>query len=380
MNNSCFFISLMNGAPWGGSEELWYRTALLMAHSGIKTGCAVYDWKEKEEKLSMLEKAGCRVYRMPNLEKTRSNFLPAFFRKLRYKNRLRQFIETLPVTEYKTTVINQGGFEVIHSPWKHFHKKLDRFLLTFHNYDERQNFSTTQKGILNAWLDSAAANLFDAGKIKDVLQKQLGREIPSASVQVNPITFQSPSSIVSYPATDGDYIFSVFAALDIKRKTQDKLVSIFAASKWKERPFRLYLYGEGQDKLYLQDMIDKTGLQDKVILKGHTTDVVSALRETHLVLHITNIDAMPISVVEAMAMSRPLIVSNVGDMPLWVKESENGWVSGSDIDAIEASLEKAWQAKENWAQMGATSFSIFQEKFPEQVEEDFINKYIGESK
>ena len=55
---SVFFISLMAGSPWGGSEELWYRTALLATQKGWKVGCAVYHWKEKESKMDLLQQAG----------------------------------------------------------------------------------------------------------------------------------------------------------------------------------------------------------------------------------------------------------------------------------------------------------------------------------
>ena len=44
---SVLFISLMNGAAWGGSEELWFQTALYAANNGYKVGCAFYEWPQK---------------------------------------------------------------------------------------------------------------------------------------------------------------------------------------------------------------------------------------------------------------------------------------------------------------------------------------------
>ena len=52
--SSIFFISLMNGAAWGGSEELWFKTALQAAKEGRKVACAVYDWPEKKAKMNVL--------------------------------------------------------------------------------------------------------------------------------------------------------------------------------------------------------------------------------------------------------------------------------------------------------------------------------------
>ena len=122
----------MNGLPWGGSEELWYRSALYAAQKGWKVGCAVYHWKEKEEKIQRLAQAGCSIYWLPNDGRSKSNLKE----KIQYqltKFRLRQFIQTLPVREYDTVVINQGGFEIFTPAWRNYWKQLDHYTLLFHN-------------------------------------------------------------------------------------------------------------------------------------------------------------------------------------------------------------------------------------------------------
>jgi glycosyltransferase involved in cell wall biosynthesis len=170
------------------------------------------------------------------------------------------------------------------------------------------------------------------------------------------------------------YVFSVFAALDFKRKAQDKLISLFATQRWRERPVILNLYGEGKDKAQLQALIAELSLEKTVFLRGHTTDVPAALKETHLVLQLSAIDAMPLSVVEAMAMSRPLVVTRIGDMPLWIHENVNGWVAASN--SAEDTLEQAWNSKDRWEEMGKASFRIFREKFPDSAEQSFIRNYL----
>ena len=76
-----------------------------------------------------------------------------------------------------------------------------------------------------------------------------------------------------------------------------------------------------------------------------------------MVLQITHMDAMPISVIEAMSKSRAVVVSNVGDMPLWVKDFETGWVAeNATVNAISNVLEIAWQNKEQWERMGKNAF------------------------
>jgi glycosyltransferase involved in cell wall biosynthesis len=105
-------------------------------------------------------------------------------------------------------------------------------------------------------------------------------------------------------------------------------------------------------------------MQDKIVLKGHTKDVKGALEGAHLLLQMTHIDAMPLAVMEALAMAKPLLVSNVGDMPEWVKEGVNGWISeNASVPLIDETLEKAWQSRDQWQAMGEASFRLFKESF-----------------
>jgi glycosyltransferase involved in cell wall biosynthesis len=137
------------------------------------------------------------------------------------------------------------------------------------------------------------------------------------------------------------------------------------------------LYGEGRDKPELEKLIRENNLTNKVFIKGHTNNITQEIIAAHIILQMTHMDAMPISVVEAMALSRPVIVSNVGDMPVWVKENINGFISkDASIESIDAAMEKAWNHRDSWPEMGKNSFEIFKEKFPVDTEAYFL-KQIG---
>ena len=84
-------------------------------------------------------------------------------------------------------------------------------------------------------------------------------------------------------------------------------------------------------------------------MKGFTKDVKEVLTNSHVLLQLTHIDAMPISVTEALAMSRAVIASDVGDMPLWINEGVNGWIAEKAcVEEIDRVLENAWQNETNW--------------------------------
>src|SRR6476661_2607157 len=103
---SILFVSLMAGSSWGGSEELWYRTALLAQSRGWKVGCALYYWAEKEIRIQPLKEGGAKIYYFPNKGRTKRNLIERIQNKLS-KWKIKKVIANLPVNEYDVVVINQ---------------------------------------------------------------------------------------------------------------------------------------------------------------------------------------------------------------------------------------------------------------------------------
>jgi glycosyltransferase involved in cell wall biosynthesis len=157
----------------------------------------------------------------------------------------------------------------------------------------------------------------------------------------------------------------MLAELDVKRKAQNELINTLAADKWRNRNYELNLYGRGKDQAYLEKIIKEKNLSSRVYLKGFTRDVRDVLTNSHVVLQLTRFDAMPIAITEALSLARPVVVSDVGDMPRWVKGGVNGWVAGKlSTDEIDTVLENVWQNRNKLEKMGCESYRIFKEKYP----------------
>jgi len=372
---SILFISLMNGGAWGGSEELWYQTALYAANHRYRVGCAFYEWPQKKDRIEQLRKAGCEVYLFPNKGREKRTILE----RLQYKNtkrKVRKFAHNLPFSEYEMAVINLGYLEIISHYWKNLHRYLNNYTLLFHVHDEKDTIKPKRKSLLKKWLHNSKHNLFASSRTKEFLEKQLSINLPNAATLINPISFKASEELIPYPPVqNGNYLFVMLATLDVRRKAQDNLIKALSTEKWKKRNWQLKLYGGGEAEQQLKDQIAAEGMGDKIFMQGHTSNVKSALDEAHLLLQMTHIDAMPLAVMEALAMARPLAVSNVGDMPEWVTEDVNGWISSdASVEMIDATLEKAWQNRQRWEEMGRASFQIFKEKFPPVPEAYFLEQ------
>ncbi|MBB1286738.1 glycosyltransferase [Flavisolibacter sp. BT320] len=362
---SVLFISLMNGGAWGGSEELWFQTALYAARNGYTVGCAFYEWPQKRERIQQLREAGCQLYIFPNHGKDKGNFFEYQYYKLT-KRWVKWYAYNLPFSKYDKVVINLGHLEILEYHWKRFYTRLNKYTLLFHVYDDNDHVWEKRKENLRQWLLRAEHTLLASARIKPFLERETGIEVPNTDTLINPISFKAPNGLTSYPRLqNGNYVFVMLATLDTRRKAQDNLITALSAPKWKERNWQLKFYGGGEAEHRLKNQIATAGMDGKISVEGHTKDVKGVLQDAHLLLQMTHIDAMPLAVMEALAMSRPLAVSNVGDMPLWVEEGVNGWISeNASIEQIDAILEKAWQARDRWEDMGRASFQIFKEKFP----------------
>ena len=356
----------MNSAAWGGSEEIWYKSALHLAGKNQNVGVCCFNWEGKEEKLQQLQNAGCKLYLLPGESETRS---------LWGKYKLNETLYSIPFSDYKKAIVNQGGWkDVAHGPFKKLYQKLPPYILIFHNYDALEKLQGNKKKSLHNWVQKAEKNIGAAGRIFSVIKNTCNLDIPRKYVLFNPVTIQLPGFQTPFTSSAENRLeFTVLAELDVKRKAQDILIQSLATEKWKNRNFRLNIYGIGKDKQLLEKLVTEAGLTSKVFLKGFTKEVKEVLTNTHVLLQLTHIDAMPISVTEGLAMSRAVIASDVGDMPSWIKEGVNGWIAAKVwVDEVDRVMENAWQNRSKLEEMGKESYKIFRQKYPEHPVEYFL--------
>jgi glycosyltransferase involved in cell wall biosynthesis len=357
------FISTLNGAAWGGSEVFWYTMAMALARQGHSVTAAWLDWPERAAKNEQLKAAGCAILLLPNY-RFASNPVQKWQRKKKAEAILKKNIHT---QQYHQVVISQSGFEdVTHSPFRTLRSFLPRYILLYHNYNLQQRLNAGRRARLQKWAEGAVLNLGASQQIFDAMPEMAGFEMANTATLYNPISFEPVADSAPWPPLQqGNYILTMLAQLDCRRKAQDILINTLCAAKWQQRNWILWLYGKGDDRTQLEKLIQTNHLQHKIFLKGHTNNPKEVLAQTHLLLQLTHIDAMPVAVVEAMNMGRPCVVTKVGDMPQWVTEAYNGLLADSaTIANVDAALEKAWQLRNNWEHMGRQAFTTFAQKYP----------------
>jgi glycosyltransferase involved in cell wall biosynthesis len=371
------FLSTMNGDPWGGSEEAWFRLACYLPRNGYNIDCAFYGWQTgKDDRIHQLQEAGCQITILDNYKNA-----SGFFRRLFMKRRAKaQLHELLKEKRFHLNIISQGGFlDVTYAPFHNLRQLMGAYILISHNYNESVPLKKNRRNRLRQWTSNARLNMADAQRTLKAIEKLGGFSLPRQEVMINPLMIPLLPEPAPWPGLQhGNFVFTVMAQLDVHRKAQDVLINALSQTKWRERNWELRIYGAGNDRTLLEQLISEKGLSNKIFLMGHTNDTAAAYRNTHLLLQITHIDSMPLSVTEALSMGRPCVVSRVGDMPVWIADGQNGYLADEvTVNGIDQVLERAWADRAHWESLGKKAYAGFVQKYPQHYEAFYEALFSG---
>lgn len=87
------------------------------------------------------------------------------------------------------------------------------------------------------------------------------------------------------------------------------------------------LVGDGILRKQIERLILKFSLQKQVILTGWRSDIAKILSAIDVFVLTSLWEGLPVTVLEAMAASRPVVASNTGGIAEVIKEGENGFLT-----------------------------------------------------
>lgn len=97
------------------------------------------------------------------------------------------------------------------------------------------------------------------------------------------------------------------------------------AKAYQEIPrLRLAIIGEGPERRPLESIAQALGVGDHVIFAGFRQDIPALLASADLYLNTSLSEGLPLSLMEAMAAEKPVIVTEVGGMREMVKHEQTG--------------------------------------------------------
>ena len=122
---------------------------------------------------------------------------------------------------------------------------------------------------------------------------------------------------------------------------------------------RLIYVGEGEKRNALEQYIASTHMQKEVFLPGEQAHINDWLNMADVFVLSSVEESLPLALLEALRVGLPCVVSQVGDMPLWVEHGQNGFVFyPQDITLLSCLLTELAQSAELRRKMGARSLEL----------------------
>lgn len=139
---------------------------------------------------------------------------------------------------------------------------------------------------------------------------------------------------------DGKYVIGTLAGLR-KQKSLGNLIKAFYQFYQKVEASCLVIAGDGEEREYLESLVDELELQESVYFLGFRNDSANVLAGLDVFVLSSEYEGLPISMLEAMAMKVPVVVTSVGSIPWVIKDKENGILC--DYGNIEQMAENIYQ-------------------------------------
>jgi L-malate glycosyltransferase len=354
-------ISTVGGYSWAGSEEMWKLFALEALRAGHAVAVSAQASIAGSEELAEFRCLGGITfpYRPLNwlMRRTASQGLYSRF------NRMMRWNPDL-------VCISGGG------PYE-LYKESDLMLFLKTNTSPQVFIiQANGEGFISGQVqrDSLRRLYLAASRIVCVsranatlLERQLASALP-ATILSNPIRSRLERPLPWPNDMDNGVRFATVGRYDVGCKCQDRTLQAFATSEWKNRNWRLSLFGSGPDQAYLEELIRYYGLEGRVVLQGFERDFKKIWAEHHLHILNSRAEGLALALIESMFCGRPAVVTRTGGNHELVRDELDGFVSpGDDPEIIRETLERAWVNRGKWQTMGEGAFERVAAWVPEDL-------------
>ncbi|TMA87219.1 MAG: glycosyltransferase family 4 protein [Deltaproteobacteria bacterium] len=336
-------ISTASHTPWGGSEELWATMVEEAFKERLEVAVSICHKASIPSKFSALRHVGVRVFRRRPLLRGRVERIVS-----KIASPFREIFRWKP----DVLCINQGSTyqSLLYSDLLDLIYSAGIPYVVVCQYNDDRILSRDIRHSAKEFFERAFRVAFISRENIKSVERQLARNLANAIVVQNPVNL-SDISAVPY-SSSGSVCIANVARLDAAYKGQDILLEVLGSPLWRSRDWRLRLFGEGQDRKYLEALAQHYGIAGRVEFCGHVNDIRSIWEVNHLLVLPSRGEGTPLALVEAMLCGRLAVVTDVGGNSEWIEDGRTGFVAEAPTaKSFGAALERAWLAQADWQQM-----------------------------
>ena len=243
----------------------------------------------------------------------------------------------------------------------------------------------SEAALLRNYFKKSYKALFVSQGNKTLAEAQIGQRIEGGIVR-NPFAVPYDAELPWPSSGMGNSCirFACVARLHAPSKGQDILFDALAGESWRDRDWSLSLFGEGPHKDTFERLIRIYGLENRVELCGHVSDITNVWRTHHALVLPSRYEGLPLALVEAMLCGRVVITTDVAGNREFLEDGVSGYLAAApNAVQLRSTLERAWDFRKEWQAIGRRAqkrAKLMVPPDPVQEFADIINSALQERK
>lgn len=149
-----------------------------------------------------------------------------------------------------------------------------------------------------------------------------GKKLNKTEVIYNPVHMKPEMVGISLQTIKKKKIVNVGRLF--KQKNHKLLIEAFSIFNAKHPGYKLVIYGEGDERITLEKIIEDLGLQSCVKLLGNSNSIFEEIKDAELFVLSSNFEGMPNALIEAMCLGLPCISTKVSGAVDLIQDGVNG--------------------------------------------------------
>jgi len=198
-------------------------------------------------------------------------------------------------------------------------------------------------------------------KIRDAwkIDFKAKEEITYGGVRTREVLIEELDSFSADYKTNGHYpilLAQSFPIAKVKSEGAKLLIQAVKSLSEKYPNILLMITGFGPYKKELESFADINGLNDKVIFTGWVDNPFVPLEICDIYTHISLGEGLPMAILEAMSVGKPIIATPVGGIPEVIEHKKSGILVEPDVNAVSRAVEELLLNEEFRTNLGKNAY------------------------
>lgn len=363
----------MSGIAWGGSEELWWRTARWLQCQGHAVVVNYKWWPEPARQLRELIEEGGEIFWREG---------PPLGFWARHTARLRSWFGNGTTAEHwlessrPDCVLITLGY---HPDRIFVADECQRLGIPYAiNVQSASHFFFIHGDLVpqyRNWYQGARRVFFVSEENQHKLETNLAIRLSNAEIVDNPFNIDR-NIVVDWPPEDATWRLACVGRVHFQSKGQDLIVEVMRRDKWRQRNLEILFFGKDQGNAFqLKDLIALHGLQEQLRFVGFDEDMSAVWKRCHGLILPSRYEGAALVIVEAMLARRMCITTDTGRNRELIDEGQTGFIApAATADMLDEAMERAWQARSRWLSMGELAGEHIRQRYSADPIADFASR------